>query len=63
MEGKRPGSGGAPLIACTTWMPSATVSAPGPAALAVRKEERRVAQPLLIATSLSVARHGCTRFG
>ena len=41
-----------PLIACTTWMPFATVSAPGPPALVMRKEELPVALPPLM-TSLS----------
>jgi hypothetical protein len=41
-----------PLIACTTWMPFATVSAPGPPALVMRKKELPVALPPLM-TSLS----------
>ena len=42
-----------PLIACTTWMPFATVSAPGPPALVMRKKELPVALPPLVMTSLS----------
>ena len=36
-----------PLIACTTWMPFATVWAPGPPALVMRKKELPVALPPL----------------
>ena len=41
-----------PLIASTTWMPLAEVSAPGPPALVMRSKELPVALPPLM-TSLS----------